>query len=75
MASFWSLSPEAALAEQQSAAAGLSGAEAVARLARYGDRRLRPKRRSTLRILASQVLNPLVLLLLAAGAISSSPSC
>ena len=71
MASFWSLSPEAALAEQQSAAAGLSGAEAVARLARYGDRRLRPKRRSTLRILASQVLNPLVLLLLAAGAISA----
>jgi P-type Ca2+ transporter type 2C len=50
---------------------GLTGAEAVARLARYGPNRPeRPRRPSYLRLAANQLLDPLVLLLVAASLVS-----
>jgi Mg2+-importing ATPase len=66
---FWSEPADTVLAELGSSHDGLSPAEAAARRGRGG--RLRPHRRSVLRILAAQFLNPLVLMLLVAAAVST----
>jgi Mg2+-importing ATPase len=68
---FWALSPEEALAAVGSRAAGLSSAEAAARLRQYGENRLAHARRdSDLALLLRQLGNPLVLLLVGAAVIS-----
>ena len=63
-------SPADALAALHTTAAGLSGAEAARRLAAAGPNDVPRDRRGPLRVLASQLANPL-LLLLAATAIAS----
>ena len=69
---FWS-EPLADLSARLGAGpAGLSSAEAAARLARYGPNVLRSARRQTFLLLAlSRFRNPLVLLLIVAGVISA----
>jgi hypothetical protein len=69
----WWLEPQpAGTAEPASAAAGLSAAEAEARLVRSGPNLLREKRtRSLLRQFIARFRNPLILILLVASAVSA----
>ena len=68
---FWSLPGAEVLGRLRAAPGGLSGTEAEARTRRYATRRLAPKRRTdTVALLLKQFSNPIVLLLLAATAIS-----
>ena len=70
---FWS-TPDADLAREFSTdpQRGLSTSQATAGLARYGANTLRPEERTgDLRLLARQFTNPIVLLLLAAAALSA----
>jgi magnesium-transporting ATPase (P-type) len=67
------LAPDAVLAELASAPAGLSGAEASARLARYGPNRLpQAARRSAWRRLLLQFHNILIYVLLGAAVITAA---
>ncbi len=66
---FWSLTPEAALTAAGTPPTGLTAAEVLRRRALAGPPRAR-RVRSPLKILASQFLNPLVLMLIVAAAIS-----
>lgn len=69
MEAFWSHSTEEVLDHLGSSAQGLSGAEALLRLARTG--RLRGRRRSGgLRLLATQFKSPIILLLVGAAGLS-----
>ena len=58
--------------EQVDTSAGLSSAEAAARLAQYGANELRPHGQSVLMQILVRFRNPLVLILLAASAISAA---
>ncbi len=69
---FWARPVEAVLAELESAPTGLSADEARARLKRYGPNEPAPPRRfEPLREIASYLVNPLVLILLCASAVSA----
>src|SRR5713226_9674695 len=69
---FWARPVEAVLAELESAPTGLSADEARARLKRYGPNEPAPPRRfEPLREIASYLVNPLVLTLLCASAVSA----
>ncbi len=69
---FWARPVEAVLAELESAPTGLSANEARARLKRYGPNEPAPPRRfEPLREIASYLVNPLVLILLCASAVSA----
>lgn len=71
MIPFWSLDPDRVLAEARGTPDGLDPDEAARRQRELGAAgRLRHRRRGVLRILAAQFLNPLVLLLLVAAALS-----
>jgi Mg2+-importing ATPase len=71
-AAFWREPLADLLARLDATPAGLSSAEAVSRLARYGPNVLRATRRQTFLLLAlSRFRNPLVLLLIVAGVISA----
>jgi Mg2+-importing ATPase len=69
---FWQQNIETLIGEIETTSAGLTGAEAVARLARFGPNQLHPVRR---RMLLFQFLakfrNPLVIVLLAASVIAA----
>src|SRR5512133_3097486 len=68
---WWRLDGAAALRSLDATAAGLTQAQARARLARDGENRLAaPRARPLLREIARRLANPLVLVLLAAGAVS-----
>ena len=68
---FWSLPTAEVLGRLQTGPDGLSTAEAADRLKHYTDRRLAPKKRTdAVTLLLSQFSSPIVLLLLAATAIS-----
>ena len=68
----WSRSDEQLLAALQSSLAGLSGAEARARLMRVGPNALKPHRHGTAwRSLLSQFTSPLVLILVFAAVVSA----
>jgi Mg2+-importing ATPase len=70
---FWTLSAEQALKEVEGQEAGLSAAEAAARLRRWGPNELAPPRRfQALREIVRYVANPLVLILLVASGISAA---
>ena len=69
---FWAESPTAVLAEAGSSNAGLSSEEAAARLRRVGPNEPAPPRRfEALRELFTYLVNPLVLILLVASAVSA----
>jgi Mg2+-importing ATPase len=69
---YWTLEADALLHSLESGPAGLSSAEAAERLRRYGPNELREQvRLSRVRILWSQVRNPLLMLLLFAVVISA----
>ena len=69
---FWTLTPEAACAELHCGRDGLSTADAEARLGRYGPNAdAAAKRTSFLRAIARRLLEPLSLILLAAGIVSA----
>jgi len=69
---YWSQSEEAVLANLHATTAGLSAQEAAARLASFGPNALQNERNhSALRVLARQFRSPLVLILVAAAAISA----
>lgn len=69
---YWSQPIDALLAELRSSAAGLSGAEARDRLARFGPNVLEARRRVTaLGLLLGQLKSPLVLILMFAAAVSA----
>ncbi|MGD0993783.1 MAG: magnesium-translocating P-type ATPase [Gemmatimonadales bacterium] len=68
---FWSVPADEALRRLQTAAPGLSAAEAVSRMKQYAARRLAPKKRTDVAaLLLSQFTSPIVLLLLGATVIS-----
>ena len=71
MDAFWSVPVETALAQLGSSPAGLSSAEAARRLARSGPNRLAREQGNALQLLGSQLRNPLLLILVAAAAISA----
>lgn len=67
----WSLSPQAHLEALGAGPTGLSRAEAASRLSRWGLNLLEARRGTSVwRTLAGQLRSPLVLLLLAAAAVS-----
>ena len=69
---FWSRPLGALLADLDSAPDGLSAAEAVARLTRFGPNEPAPPRRfEPVREIAAYLVNPLVLILLCASAVSA----
>lgn len=69
--SFWALSPDEALSAAGSSTDGLSASEAASRLARLGPNRVGEHRRtSDLVLLARQFRSPIILILLAASALS-----
>jgi Mg2+-importing ATPase len=69
---YWSFPLATLLAELQTTPAGLSGAEAQRRLERYGPNSLREHRPFNLgRVLLSQIINPLALILLFAAVVSA----
>ena len=69
---FWTATAEAVLAETGSSSAGLGSEEAALRLRRVGPNEPAPPRRfEALREIAGFLLNPLVLILLAASAVSA----
>ncbi len=71
MTPFWSRDPDDVLAQERSGRGGLASEEATRRhLGRVRGARLGGRARGILRILAGQFLNPLVLLLLVAAALS-----
>ena len=71
-AAFWSAPLAELFTRLNATPAGLSGAEAAARLARYGPNVLRATRRQTFLLLAlSRFKNPLVILLIVASGISA----
>jgi Mg2+-importing ATPase len=68
---FWAEEPEALLASLGVSADGLTSPEADKRLARFGPNRLSAKnRRGPLRLLLAQFTSPIILILLAAAALS-----
>lgn len=68
---FWSLSTTELLQQLQTTPAGLTGAEARQRLARYGANLLRPPRRSdALTLLLAQFKSPIILILFFATGLS-----
>ena len=68
---FWSLSPPALLQQLETTPHGLSHANALQRLQRYGHNLLTPKRRTnTLTLLGSQFTSPILLLLFFAAGLS-----
>src|SRR5437870_4281291 len=68
---FWSVSVAELLQQLQAAKEGLTGEEAGLRLARYGANRLQVAKRSdVLTLLLAQFKSPLILILLAATALS-----
>jgi Mg2+-importing ATPase len=68
---FWSMSAEELLTALGSTAEGLSTAEAVSRLARYGENSLAGQEQSeTIRLIWRQVESPLVLILVFGALIS-----
>jgi Mg2+-importing ATPase len=68
---YWALAPEALLARLEARPAGLSQAEAAARLARVGPNLLTGHtERETLRLLARQLASPLVLILVFGAIVS-----
>jgi len=69
----WKSSPEAVLSALGTGQDGLTAAEAKARLAEFGPNQLRPPGRARwLRKLLARFTNPLVLILLAAAAVSAA---
>src|SRR5215470_20455240 len=69
---FWSRPLDAALADLDSTPDGLTAAEALARLTRFGPNEPAPPRRfEPLREIAAYLVNPLVLILLCASAVSA----
>ena len=68
----WTLTPEEVLARTESRAEGLAGSEAAVRLRRFGSAELAQRRaEGVLTLLARQVANPLVLILVIATAVSA----
>jgi Mg2+-importing ATPase len=68
---FWSVSATEMLAALESKKEGLTGAEAKARLSRFGPNRLKPQKRSnSLTLLVSQFKNPIILILFFATGLS-----
>ena len=68
---FWSFSAEEMLKELQATDAGLSGSEAKNRLSRYGENRLKPKKRSgAFSLFFGQFKSPIILILLFATGLS-----
>src|SRR5512143_2568036 len=68
---FWSLPTTELLQQLQTTPAGLTGAEARQRLARYGANLLRPPKRSdVLTLLLAQFTSPIILILLFATGLS-----
>ena len=68
---FWSLPVDEVVARLGSTRKGLSSAEVLARLKRYGDSRLAPKKRTdAVTLLLGQFSNPIVLMLVGAAVIS-----
>jgi len=69
---YWSMPAEQVLAALEASPQGLSRAEAAERLERYGHNALREERRATpLTLLLRQFRSPLVLVLIAAAAVSA----
>lgn len=68
---YWSLAADSLVSRLRSSAAGLTSAEAAERLTAHGSNRLADDRGSALRLLGSQLRNPLLLILVAAAAISA----
>lgn len=70
---YWSLAPEELLLRLQSSPDGLSSAQAAERLQRFGFNRMREERQMTrLRVLARQLANPLLLLLVFAAIVAAA---
>ena len=70
-AAYWSIAPEALVAELHSDAGGLVPEEAALRLRRFGPNALDPKKKATaLGLLANQFKSPLVLILIFASVVS-----
>jgi Mg2+-importing ATPase len=68
---FWSLSTTDMLQQLQTTQAGLTGAEARQRLARYGANLLKPHKRSdVLTLLLAQFKSPIILILVFATRLS-----
>jgi P-type Mg2+ transporter len=68
---FWSLSTTDMLQQLQTTQAGLTGAEARQRLARYGANLLKPHKRSdVLTLLLVQFKSPIILILVFAAGLS-----
>ncbi len=69
---FWSAGSAETLSDLDATAAGLTGAEAAARLRRFGPNTIAAKhRRSTLVLLAAQFRSPIILILVAAALLSA----
>jgi Mg2+-importing ATPase len=70
---FWTLSPQDACAKLQCTPDGLSAAEAASRLQRYGaNADVKPARTGPILAIARRLLEPLVLILLIAAAVSAA---
>jgi Mg2+-importing ATPase len=70
---FWSLSAPEVLQQLQTTQAGLTGAEATQRLARYGSNLLKPHKRSDmLTLLLTKFKSPIILILFIATGLSFS---